>query len=395
MRRLFELYIAPVNALTTPVGICLSLLIIFSLLGGAYGTFALTEAGQVIDMPRDWFVFAFKYRYYLSIFLVIVFLLVLGLQPVKQTFRPFFLIIYSLLVAACVFFIHFFAPEVWLRSEHHTASFMSVEDADARLSDDADIFVLVINGDARAYPRDWMQLPHIAGDEVGGEDTVMTYCALSNLPLAFNPVINGKETDFRVIAQVNNNLVFADKNSGELVQQITGLTEFSHTLMHQYPVQRMPWQSLKDLYPDAMVFDYSPTMLDELSMKLFNVTLASHYEGDPLFPTLDLKDHRLDNGEQIWGLKINDEQLAVTRSAFEKKAQWRVRLGGRDLVVVWYPQYETVGSYHIDGVTDSDSPLTIDPYGVMEGKMLDRSVLYSQVSWMVWSHWFPDTKLIQ
>jgi hypothetical protein len=395
MRRLFERYIAPINTITTPVGICLSVLIVLSLLGGAYGTFALTEAGQIIDMPRDWFVFAFKNRYYLSTFLVIVFLLVLVLQPVKQTFRPFFLIVYSLLVVACVFFIHFFAPEVWLRSEHLTASFMSVEEADARLTNDTDTFVLVINGDARAYPRDWMQLPHIAGDEVGGEDTVMTYCALSNLPLAFNPAINGEETDFRVIAQVNNNLVFADKNSGELVQQITGTTEFSHTLMHQYPVQRMPWHSLKELYADARVFDYQPTMLDELSMKAFDVTLASHYEGDPLFPTLDLEDQRLDNGEQIWGLKINDEQLAVTRSAFEKKAQWRVSLGGRDMVIIWYPQYETVGSFYIEGVADSENPLPINPYGVMDGKELDRSVLYSQVSWMVWSHWFPDTKLIQ
>ena len=169
-----------------------------------------------------------------------------------------------------LFLSNWFASEVWLRAEHHTAKFITVAEASDLLDDNADVFVLEINGDARAYPRDWMQVPHIAGDKVGGQDTVMTYCALSNLPVAFNPSLSGKDTEFRVIAQVNNNLIFSDRNSGELIQQITGTAEYSQTKLDEYPVQRMPWRSYKTLYPEGKVYLFEPNLLDDITIKLFD-----------------------------------------------------------------------------------------------------------------------------
>ena len=49
----------------------------------------------------------------------------------------------------------------------------------------------------------------------------MTYCALSNLPLAFSSAIEGENANLKVVSQVHNNLVMVDANSGKLYQQIT------------------------------------------------------------------------------------------------------------------------------------------------------------------------------
>ena len=83
--------------------------------------------------------------------------------------------------------------------------------------------------------------------------------------------------------------------------------------MTHYPTQRMPWKSFKALYPEGKVFDYQPTPPDKLSMEAFDITLESHYQGEPMFPTLNLDDKRLDTGEPVWGLNIDGEQLAITR----------------------------------------------------------------------------------
>jgi Protein of unknown function (DUF3179) len=388
-----RLFVSP-EALLTGYGLGLLALVGVSLLSGAYGTFALTEIGQMLDMPRNWIVVAYQSRVPLTANLVLVFVLALLLNIRKPLFTTTFLGIYVCLALACIFFINFFAPEIWLRSQQHGAEFMSIEQADKRLDEDADIFVLEINGDARAYPRDWMQLPHIVGDEVGGQEAVMTYCALSNLPMAFDPRIDNRSTDLKVIAQVHNNLIFADDISGEMVQQITGTTEFGQELMTGYPAQRMPWKSFKALYPGGKVFDYQPNTLDKLSLEIFDISLEPHYKGQPMFPTLDLDDSRLNTGEAVWGLNIEGEQLAITRSGFDRQSQWLVKVAGSTILLVWYPEYETVGSYYVSGVTEADLPLQVDVYGNFQGEKLQRTILYSRTFWMIWSHWFPDTVLI-
>ncbi|MCP4769666.1 MAG: DUF3179 domain-containing protein [Gammaproteobacteria bacterium] len=365
----------------------------FSAAIGLFGTAAMTELGQLVDMPRSWIFGFFQYKTWFNLALVALSVAAIYLNRISLIYKPAPVAIYALAMVACLFFINWFAAEVWLRSQHHDAEFVSVTEADSLLEDSTDVFVLEIDGDARAYPRDWMQLPHIAGDQVGGQNTVMTYCALSNLPMAFDPDSNGSGSNFRVIAQVHNNLIFTDRNNGELYQQITATGEYGQSQLEEYPVQRMPWHAFRELYPDGQVFMYRPNPLDKLSMKLFDVSLAGHYEGTALFPTLDLQDQRLAYGEQIWGLKEGGKQVAFGQSAFEKNPLQKLNLGGVELVVVWFEKLETVAAFYADPAIDVASANDIDTYGHTDSGNLKRARLYSGVLWMVWSHWFPETGL--
>ena len=193
---------------------------------GGLGAILLTEAAQMINLPRAWVFWYFDHKDLISVILVLA---TVGLFLWHRRYRtvPNWLAgAYVLAMIACLFFIHLFAPYIWLRAQQHDAMFISVAEADKLLERDTDVLVLEINGDARAYPRDWIMVPHIAGDKVGGEEVAMTYCALSNLPQAFTTEPDGQPADYRVIAQVNNNLIFTDTNSGELYQQITGRGEY-------------------------------------------------------------------------------------------------------------------------------------------------------------------------
>ncbi len=360
---------------------------------GGYGAIALTEVGQMINLPRSWVFGFFEHRYLLNIIIVILAVIAVGLALSSSFIRRRWVLLYSLAIVACLFFINIFAPELWLRAQQHNASFMSLSQADQRLDEDDDVFVLEINGDARAYPRDWMQLPHIVGHNVGGQDTVMTYCALSNLPLAFDPKLDGKNTDFRVIAQVNNNLIFTDRNSGELIQQVTATAEYSQSTLEQYPVQRMPWGTFKLLYPDGQVFDYQPTWFDRATLSLFDSALAPHYQGQPMFPTLHLNDKRLPPQVQVWGVIDGDDAVAVQPESFAKENQLIAEINGKIVLFVFYPELQTVGAFWVDAEHDW-SALKVDPYGQYEGGKLKRANLYSGMPWMVWSHWFPHTRII-
>ncbi|GEA60165.1 DUF3179 domain-containing (seleno)protein [Vibrio comitans] len=369
------------------------ILVALSLVIGALGSVALTEGGQLINMPRDWVFTLFQYKGMLTVSMLLLAISVLFLSIRNKIFSKLVLSLYAISILGCTFLINWFAPDFWLRSQQHNASFMSVEEADLRLKSSDDVFVLEIDGDARAYPRDWMQLPHIAGDVVGGQDTVMTYCALSNLPLAFNPNMNGQPTDFKIIAQVHNNLIFTDRNSGELIQQVTATAEYSQSELEQYPVQRMPWESFKALYPEGEVFNYEPFLYDHATLMLFDKAMEPHYAGEPMFPTLSLEDDRLPTGEQIWGIHVNDESLAVSANDFADKTQFVVELSDQKILFVNYDEYQTVAAYFVDDSRDWEVT-EVDPYGSYDMGKLERANLYSGMPWMIWSHWFPQTQLV-
>lgn len=363
---------------------------------GVLGAILLSEVGQVLNLPREWVVDFFYHRFSISAALVIATLVLWMLQRQYRAVQGWVAGAFALAMLACLFFMHLFAPYVWLRAQQHDAQFISVAAADRLLAADTDVLVLEVNGDARAYPRDWIMVPHIAGDNVGGEEVAMTYCALSNLPQAFTTEPGGVTADYRVIAQVNNNLIFTDTNSGELYQQITGAGEYASSQPRQYPVQRMPWHAFRSLYPDGLVFQPRDSVLDELTVGFFNASLQGHYAGDPLFPTLAMADQRLTSGEPVWGMRVNEAAMAVPASEFaDEDMLLRTTLGGREILIAWFAQYQTLGAFFGDRQGQSLAVSTVDPYGNSNAGTLDRVQLYPGVLWMVWSHWYPETSIVK
>lgn len=371
------------------------LLIALTLATGLFGCVLFTELGQLLNLPSNWLYAVYPNLGWISILVAILAGIVVYLNRRDGLIRRRLIVGYVVVIAGTIFVTNYFVPEIWLRGHHHTAEFVSVAEADSMLEDDDDVFVLEINGEARGYPRDWMMVPHIAGDTVGGEDVVMTYCALSNLPLAFSSTIDGDQGHLKVVSQVHNNLVMVNESSGELYQQITSSTADGKQLEPR-PALRMPWKSFKALYPDGQVFNTTTGgvlgLLDKITYSLFVGSLDGHYNGDkPLFPTLRMDDDRLPAKEQIWGVNLNGEQVAFARSFLEQNPLYHTDIGGQPVLIAWFPEYETFTIFNreIDGKAMNVS--TIDVHGKTDQLTLERLPQYPHVFWMVWSHWYPET----
>ena len=71
-----------------------------------------------------------------------------------------------------------------------------------------------------------------------------------------------------------------------------------------------------------------------------------------------------------------------------------MNLGGRDIVIVYFKDYDTVGAFHNDDNL-AFSPSEIDPYGGVGDRKLERAEgLFNTVFWGVWSFFFPHTQLL-
>ncbi|MBT7951377.1 MAG: DUF3179 domain-containing protein [Gammaproteobacteria bacterium] len=282
------------------------------------------------------------------------------------------------------------------------AEFISIKDANKYINYEDEVMVIDVKGDARAYPHLWMRQPHIVGETIGGEEVLMTYCSLSHSGLAYSPVLDGERLDLKVFTQLQNNLIMYDTNTDEPIQQITGTTEHSGKNLKEYPVQVMSYEAFRDLYPQGKVF-YNPPrgFRDDLTRgMLMTVINWQHEMFGPVFPTIDVEAegiNQLHPKEEVWGVKLNGEQVAYTYDYF-KANNWVVNdtLGGKQIILVYYLEHRTVAGFEreVNGsLVSIDNANQIDAYGKTEWGELKRIPVISEVFWMIWHTFYPETDL--
>jgi len=297
---------------------------------------------------------------------------------------------------------------VWLhigmRHQSRTARYFPIEEARAYVSPSNGVLVIENKGSARAHPDGHLLRPHIVGNKEGfkGDDVVMTYCGMSNLGLAYKPEIGGKAVDLEVMAQIGNNLILRDNNSGEPVQQILGQRECEigkAAAMEPWPTFRMTFRGFEKAYPDGEVFLNLPTknpllkILDTLQDMMFTWGItAQHRVAAPVIDNMTRADDRLPNKTYVWGVNIGEDAVCYTDDFLIQQGQpVNAVVGGRAIVVDYDQRFESIGIWY----NDYEVPITvIDIYGRSEQGVHSRvETLKPGMFWHVWVEYFPHTDI--
>lgn len=356
----------------------------------------MSDIGQFLALPKSWIIFYYRFKVLFGLLNLALLGWLWSMHVRRGVARRGLMIFITCGVLACLFAANMMNALLF-PTKQHEATFVSVAEADQVLSDGDIIYAVELNGEVRGYPQDHMELPHVAGAKFGDAEVVMTYCGLSSLPVAISPDIGtGKETDFRVMAQVNNNLILRDVESGELFQQITATTEFGDAPATVYPNTMMTWKSFKKLYPDAEVFIYAfDRLLDPIFRAFFGATLKIQNDRDKgaAFPTVSMDDTRLNPKERVWGYESPAGAIAFTRDFAAAHPIHRFDVGDEKLVLVYDAAHDivTLFSRAQDGMEIEFE--TINFRGQTESARLAQKPLHNGIYWMVWSHWFPETQL--
>jgi hypothetical protein len=313
------------------------------------------------------------------------------------------------LAIANVFMVGF--PWIWLhlglRNQQNSATYYTVEEAKDFVRGDESVIVIENNGAARAHPDYHIKRPHLAGspEGLGGENVIITYCAMTHLGQGYKPEIKGEKLDLEVIAQHGNNLIMKDLNTGEPIQQMYGTRECDGRYgegMQEWPTFRMPFKAFAKAYPQGKVFlNKIPTFRENPLVCLFDhfVELVFLWGVVPhdrtqalMFKTMEHQDDRLHSKEYVWGFNVGKDSVAYTQDAIrEHNDLINVQVGGRDIVVAYDPQFESVGVFY----NDSGVPVTsIDFWGASDrGKLARVETVKAGSYWCVWVNYFPETDL--
>lgn len=252
----------------------------------------------------------------------------------------------------------------------------SVTNADEAtwLKDEAIVFGLVINGEARAYPRQILEVREMVNDTLGGRDLGIPYCSLCASAQAFYTDELPDGIDRPVLRTSGllsrSNKVMFDLNTKSLFdtftgRAVTGVLAEEELVLQQATVVTTDWGTWKRAYPNTTV------LLERYALGRNPDFRHGRDANGPIFPIGDT-DPRLPVHEDVIGAITSSGQAI----AFPRAAAFLALSRGEAITFNNVRLVQVAGG--IKAVSDDGSELGSH-----------------QAFWFAWSQFHPDTKLWQ
>ncbi|GAB2536393.1 DUF3179 domain-containing (seleno)protein [Spirosoma aerophilum] len=87
---------------------------------------------------------------------------------------------------------------------------------------DREILGVELNGQAKAYPIQFIGYHHQVLDTLGGQPIMVTYCTVCRTGRIFKPLVQGKPETFRLVGMDHFNAMFEDSTTGSWWRQANG-----------------------------------------------------------------------------------------------------------------------------------------------------------------------------
>jgi len=240
--------------------------------------------------------------------------------------------------------------------------------------DDAIVFAVVIGGEARAYPKNFMEVHEMVNDTLGGRRIGFPYCTLCGSAQAYftDDVPAGVETPVlrtsgllsrsnKVMYDLVTKSVF-DTFTGEAV---SGPLRRKGVVLNQATVVTTTWGQWKAAHPETTIVARDGGIGQHYPLD----PLGGRDDDGPIFPIGDV-DERLGVQDQVFGVVLEDG----TPIAFGVDAAAAVLASG--------------GTVELGGVT-----LRLDGGGVRATDATGAEIEGHQAFWFAWSQFMPDTLL--
>jgi hypothetical protein len=113
-----------------------------------------------------------------------------------------------------------------------------------------------LNGDARAYPIQFIGYHHQVRDTVGGTPVLVSFCTVCRTGRIFSPMVDGTAEQFRLVGMDHFNAMFEDKTTGSWWRQVNGEAVTGRkkgTKLAEFPTQQMTLAQWVALHPNTLI----------------------------------------------------------------------------------------------------------------------------------------------
>jgi hypothetical protein len=302
----------------------------------------------------------------------------------------------------------------------HQPALMTV--AEARyLRDNHIVFGIVVNGEARAYPKRILAWHEMAIDRLGGVDLTVVYCTLCGTVIPYESRAGNQHFIFGTSGLLyrSNKLMF-DQQSMSLWSSIDGRPVVgplvgSGLQLVSHPVVTTTWGEWKATHPQTTVLSLD-TGFDRDYRE--GAAYREYFRSERLMFAIPEEDRRLKNKDEVLTMRIRPaaggeaQPVAIEAEFLKRQPVYHFEVQGRRLVVVTTRQGANrvylLGGHDVafpsrahDGRTIADSTgrtwLVTEEAIVASDNPSARlpRVPAQRAFWFGWHAQYPETLLIQ
>lgn len=281
------------------------------------------------------------------------------------------------------------------------------------LEDDNIVFGIVINGDARAYPKRILAWHEMFTDTIGGVDIAGVYCTLCGTVIPYRTEVNGVKYTIGTSGFLyRSNKLMYDKAtqslwSTERGEPVLGPLVDKGIVLPFESVVTTTWGEWRKRHPKTTVLSLNTGHSRDYGE---GVAYSNYFSSDELMFNTPFNDSRLQNKREILALRFAGapkEQLAIDTQYLNKNPIYKNAIGRQKFVVFT----DTTGANRVydpkdvNFVSFDQQKTAVDDQGVSwvveeeqlrsdKGKVLPR-LPYHRAFWFGWHAAFPKTKLIK
>ncbi len=123
-----------------------------------------------------------------------------------------------------------------------------------------------LNGQARAYPLQYIGYHHQVRDSIGSEPILVSYCTVCRTGRIFRPTVNDTLETFRLVGMDQFNAMFEDRRTGSWWRQANGqavIGPLKGTTMPELPTVQVSLRQWVKLHPQTLVMQADLAFADE------------------------------------------------------------------------------------------------------------------------------------
>ena len=257
---------------------------------------------------------------------------------------------------------------------------------------------VVNNGEAKAYPIQFLGFHHQVQDTIGGKPVIVTYCTVCRTGRVFEPLVNGKYEKFRLVGMDHFNAMFEDKTTKSWWRQVTGEAITGKLKGQQLPEVFSTQTSLAEwlkLNPNSLIMQADPAFLKSYDStgKFESGVSRSNLTGTD---SLSWKDK-----SWIIGIKAGKERKAYDWNQLKKERIIQDKLGQTGLLIVLAKDDKSFFAFEKPADTKfsliNDTIIFNNRHFRIDGRGLDtvaslKSLPAYQEFWHSWRTFNPGTK---
>ncbi len=196
---------------------------------------------------------------------------------------------------------------------------------------------VVINGEARAYPRRIIDWHEMVNDTVGGVPVSLAYCTLCNSAILYDGRHNGQVYRFGTSGMLyRSNKLMYDTTTNSLWEQFTGEPVWGDLVgtgvqLEILPVVHTSLGEWRRLHPDTKILSLETGFIRDYGP---GVAYAEYWASPaPIFPVPG-REGPVDAKSRVFAVRLEGETVGFPIETLEREGFMVEPIAGRDIVVL-------------------------------------------------------------